>query len=232
MANSYDILCDTVSYIRLVVTTDNLEGLSTASEGFASIISITGLIGGGMGILSAFIVAFFTHRNNKEIEELKSRLENRNHVSKTLFDIELEIYRELSKMAQKVRSQLQLVAALADLPDNGYSALKLFYRRQLKNDGFIMDEDTLLPGIIDEVRNSAESLLDAYRDARNWNAAFLQPAQRAPFAELEGCFEKWLIDGVSGMHVPDYMDIAFDKMSICIRNRLDELANNLATKQR
>lgn len=72
---------------------------------------------GGVAILTA-IFAFITHKMNtryekrisakfdKEIEELKSVLENRGHISKARFDTEFAIHKELS------RSFYQLISAV------------------------------------------------------------------------------------------------------------------------
>lgn len=73
---------------------------------------VLGVIAGCGGISGVIILAVrfsaniiakrleekYTLKLNKELEEYKSKLDNKNYISKTKFDVEFSIYRELSKV--------------------------------------------------------------------------------------------------------------------------------------
>ena len=51
-----------------------------------------------MGIIWAVISFFILHKQNKEIEKIKSNLDRKNYISKAQFDFEFEIYKNMSRM--------------------------------------------------------------------------------------------------------------------------------------
>jgi len=64
---------------------------------FSDILAILGILFGGAGSIGAIICVLITSRLNKQMELFKSNLEGKQYVSKTRFDAEFAMYRELSK---------------------------------------------------------------------------------------------------------------------------------------
>lgn len=120
---------------------------------------------GGFGVIFIAVIKFsseiiakrleekYSLKLNKELEKYKSSLDNKNYISKAKFDIELNIYRELSKYF------FEMVKNINALIPYGYTKV-------------LADKEAQKKVETENYKKSIESIIAA-QDCLNGNAAFI-----------------------------------------------------------
>ncbi|HIX14461.1 MAG TPA: hypothetical protein H9740_01830 [Candidatus Hungatella pullicola] len=179
---------------------------------------------GGAGAIIAGVVKFAVNeianslqkkyelKLSKELEDYKTVLGNKSYVSKTRFDAEFEIYRELSgKSANMVKEVSQLFPSFTRDSRDDYDTYKKRY-------------DTALDTVV------------AFQDALASNAPFISSEVQALFRSLELKCKTQLGDFVDFRLRPDAKDYVRDrkdeykavwKRTKDIQEELDSIIQNL-----
>lgn len=126
----------------------------------------------------------YTLKLNKELERYKSNLDNKIYISKTKFDTEFEIYRELSKAFFEMVKDISILipSGLTSVPaDPEKKYDEKIYKEAMEST--VKAQDILngnIPFISEEIYNAYTEILKLCRQQlnafeRRWNLSYLSP---------------------------------------------------------